>query len=1218
MWNRSSFLLSVGLSLLLTACPGDPDEGGIRLALPDTADVLDGLDVPPVPDGSRIIHPPIGPGPAWGYLCAPCADSSECGEGGYCGAISSATDTWCQAPCGGGGICPDGYVCDTAGEPANGLCVPEKGRCDCVTESIGQAAGCTTTERVGVCAGWQICQQDLSWSECDAPHAHVETCNGKDDDCDGLIDEDFGADGEYTTFEACGACGVSCADTPAVVNGVVGCVVDSATSAASCGLDHCDPGFFSPDGTTCITGEVPVCLPCTSNAECAGGLCEQLGTETSCTRVCDAALPCPAGTHCTAGVCAPPSGDCSCVAQTAGLWKGCTIETDFGACEGLATCDPTQGWIDCDAPLAAEEICNLADDNCDGEVDEPFKNDDGLYDQLEHCGTCDHTCVGAIPNATAVCDGGTCVVDLCDPGYVATGPGGCAPAFGSLCHGCDSGCGPAAVCVTLDAPVCLSICDAATTCPAGYSCQTVGTASLCMPDSGTCTCTAQSAGQTRPCQLSNPQGLCTGVESCEPSVGWTGCTAAMPAAETCNGSDDNCDGAVDEGLDNIEPCTNSVPGVGACPGLKQCLGAGGLVCDAPEPQVESCNSLDDDCDGVVDDGFKDPATGKYVSVANCGGCGNACGAGPPNATSFCDAAPAVPACAWSCVSGWVDADTEAGNGCECQYLGPNDTPGDGVDQNCDGIDGEVAKAVFVSIAGDDANPGTQTLPLRTLGAGILRATQLGLRDVLATGGTYAELVTLAAGIGLYGGYSEDFSTQDPTTHETVITSGPGVAKGPGVVNALSLPDASLGAEPTVLSHVTVIGPVMTDPSESSYAIYVRDSGSSLIIEHCRVIGGKGGPGPAGEDGTHGIDGVYGAPGQGAHEAVGGCDAADGSVGGVGAVFACEGLPVNGGDGGTSNCPDYNVNLPSSACPPEPYQPVVSTTPGKKGANGQSWGGKGGYAGMDAIIHGNWDGELCVKKPKNCFSCVVTLEDRDGGDGEHGTPGNNGVGGTGCSGQLGKVVGGLWAGSAGVTGGKGDHGGGGGGGGAGGGIENVGCTLDTVGTEDLGGGGGGGGSGGCAGHGGTAGGPGGGAFGLFVVWTAANATTTVPILQDNELIGGAGGPGGAGGAGGTGGFGGPGGKGGANGAGEPMFWCAPKGGYGGIGGHGGAGGGAGGGCGGPSVKIYASGKPSAQMAAWATSNSFVASGAGGAAGPGGPSKGIVGTSGTAGVTLDTNF
>jgi len=70
--------------------------------------------------------------------------------------------------------------------------------------------------------------------------------------------------------------------------------------------------------------------------------------------------------------------------------------------------------------------------------------------------------------------------------------------------------------------------------------------------------------------------------------------------ETCNGLDDNCDGNVDEGFDTGEAC-----GVGACAGgVTVCSESGTeTVCStAGNATDETCNELDDNCDGETDEG----------------------------------------------------------------------------------------------------------------------------------------------------------------------------------------------------------------------------------------------------------------------------------------------------------------------------------------------------------------------------------------------------------------------------------------------------------------------------------------------------------------------------------------------------------------------------------------------------------------------------------------
>jgi len=76
--------------------------------------------------------------------------------------------------------------------------------------------------------------------------------------------------------------------------------------------------------------------------------------------------------------------------------------------------------------------------------------------------------------------------------------------------------------------------------------------------------------------------------------------------ESCNGLDDNCNGKIDESLP-ATACyiTNEY---GSCKGAELCKD-GTPICTGKEPSGEVCDGVDNDCNGKIDEGCDDDKDG---------------------------------------------------------------------------------------------------------------------------------------------------------------------------------------------------------------------------------------------------------------------------------------------------------------------------------------------------------------------------------------------------------------------------------------------------------------------------------------------------------------------------------------------------------------------------------------------------------------------------------
>jgi len=1005
---------------------------------------------------------------------------------------------------------------------------------------------------------------------------------------DTASDEDTGAADTFVPWDGQqygpGELGAACFANPDCASGYCIDGPDGPICSRTC-VDTCPEGYScrvlagQVDPTQlCVPNYLDFCGSCLSDAHCPGGRCVDDGEQPPyCTTTCSVAVDeCPDGYACqavtdvqraaSAEVCVPDTGVCGCTAQSVGRVRACERTNGLGTCRGIQTCEEG-GWGTCSAPEPAEEACDYQDNDCDGNVDEGFRDEDGGYTSYQHCGYCDEGCEGAIANALTTCDAEgfdppECVVEECAAGYFQVSPFFCGVVPARLCSPCSTD----ANCVVnggqcsqlANGSYCTTPCESGDDCPDGYDCVDNAGSQQCVPTTGSCDCDTESVGLQRACEQTYQ-----------------------------------------------DPAEPSSPVV-TCVGLETCGDAGWSACMLGD---DVCDNYDNDCDGTVDDAWVDE-DGVYFRDENCGVCGNNCLAGDerPNADNRCDTSGAVPQCGIACRASFADVNGNPLDGCECEITDTVDLPG-GTDADCDGVDGQLDLAVFVARNGDDTNAGTLDAPVLTIQQGVDLAAAGGKRDVYVATGVYPENITLAAGVTVYGGYSGDFRARDTTLFETAILGQTPTSAAPGAVNAIGI--AGGAASSAGLVGVSVFGYVNKQPGGSTYAIYVADCDASLVLRDNRVVAGSGGDGDDGDGGTPGSAGEPGTSGQTAVDlGKDSCAAADHRSGGEGGAHSCGGVAVDGGAGGVAVCPDYNEE--SATCPQGANQTDSPAADGTAGA-GPGAGG-GGAGGADRLTSAD-DGPFsdCTTSLANCTFCKTPSDTVGGEPGQSGTPGDAGTAGGGC-GAGGSVVDGLWVPGVGVMGGDGDAGSGGGGGGAAGGVETLGCGgVEAGGYTDLGGSGGGGGAGGCGGTGGSGGGGGGGSFGVFLAF--ASAPASLPALSNNTIVRGPGGDGGKGGFGGTGGSGGSGGDGGPAAAGNDTF-CTSAGGAGGGGGLGGHGGGGGGGCGGPSYGVFVSGASGA--ADWKTQNAFSADGAGGAGGDGGPSVGAPGGDGSPGAEGDANY
>ena len=376
-------------------------------------------------------------------------------------------------------------------------------------------------------------------------------------------------------------------------------------------------------------------------------------------------------------VCDLEDNDCDGIIDEGDPLIGQTCETALvGPClEGIYAC--RGGRLTCDGLQQPDyEVCDALDNDCDGLTDE------GVYP------------IDLPPNADLSCLTGA--LGLCRDGETRCIAGAwvCAPfneVSEELCDGLDNDCDGVADEESSDAYQICDLEEGEGLCRSGLSycvnsdliCRSIyePQPEYCDLEDNDCDGSIDEdvPEQGQACFLEQ-QGLCRiGALNC--IAGTLNCEevyAAQP--ETCDGQDQDCDGAIDEDFtDKGDYCEI---GVGAClrAGRWTCTVDGqDLFCQGQtgEAITEVCDGIDNDCDGLIDNLSEPPQ-----EIEHCGACGTVC---PEVERGYIGCAQSECVIA-GCERGWFDRDGLFENGCEvsCQPTADPTEICDGLDNNCDG------------------------------------------------------------------------------------------------------------------------------------------------------------------------------------------------------------------------------------------------------------------------------------------------------------------------------------------------------------------------------------------------------------------------------------------------------------------------------------------------------------------------------------------------------